>query len=256
MKSSLIVLLLAVSLVPAVAGDDDAPFYYFPRPIPADEGTVPACSPLLPPLILEPGLTERERLVVLVSPFGTWTVNRNDVSDREKTESGSTLVRIHEHFRKLGDCIAASPELADGYTDDQLALLSAGKLEAGMPEGALLLVLGPPTRPPGSVSQLDVSGNVEWLTTHTWDSSAKKESVSGLFSILSATALGVAAFSSDLATIRDAVRVSAVSELAASVATVVEDSRIPTIVVAETSNGSVRRIAFSRTPYVEAHTEQ
>jgi hypothetical protein len=156
---------------------------------------------------------------------------------------------MERYFNDFRECMAEVPGYQGRYSPQQQNLVLDGRLEAGMPQEFALMVLGPPTQPPGSVSLLDpTTKKVEWRTTYTWDAAAKRQDVAFAFSLASAFALGVAGVTSDYNTLRKALAVAALADVGKTLASKLPARGAATVTTEVDADGTIRTLAFSIAP--------
>lgn len=195
-RSALLTVLLSCCVLVAAdtpPAEDTAPRYeFYPKAFPSRKGEVPACTPLAADV--------ETNKVWLSDPNDAW---KSISIPRDEYDAAT-------RFKGFDECVAVVPAYKDRYTAEQLVALSKGDLAAGMPVEFALMILGPPTQPPGVVSMINPSTEKpETYHTYMWlHVFGGMGPLRTAFSIVGGLALGVAGTTSSLATSLNALKVA------------------------------------------------
>ena len=167
-------------------------FTYVAKAIALPKGTMPACTPV--------SLIVKKKKITLRDVNKSWGKVR---LTRERFES---LPR-HEGFDQ---CVGEVPEYSGRYNAEHLAALADGEFAVTMPFEFALMILGPPTQRPMTLSMLNpMTGKPDTYKTYVWMNLYRsRNALSTAINLVGSAALGVAGLTSNLDTAITALRVA------------------------------------------------
>ena len=165
---------------------------YVATTIAGPKGTMPACTPLSP-------IVKKKRVTLI-------DVNKSWGKAKLTRQEFENLPR-HSGFDQ---CVSEVPDYSGRYNADHLLALSQGEFAVTMPLEFALMILGPPTQPPMTLSMLNpLTGKPDTFRTYLWMHLYRSRSVlSTAINLVGGAALGVAGVTSNLDTAIGALRVA------------------------------------------------
>ena len=167
-------------------------FTYIATALAGSKGTMPACTPL--------SLIVKRKKVTLMDVNKSWGKVK---LTQEQFESLS-------RYDGFDECVSEVPQYSGRYNADHLVALAEGEFAVTMPLEFALMILGPPTQPPMTLSMLNpVTGKPDTFKTYMWMRLYRSRGVlSTAINLVGGAALGVAGVTSNLDTAINALRVA------------------------------------------------
>ena len=147
-------------------------------------------------------------LVVKVGKKTTSFRDSNKVWPKVKLRN-ETLDSFKQH-NTFAQCIQNTASYTDRFTSAHFAALGEKSIAVGMPLEFALMILGPPNQPPSVMGYVNpLTGKAETIKTYIWmNLFGRTKGLQTFFSILGASALGVAAATSSAGTALDSLAIA------------------------------------------------
>jgi len=192
--SSLATLILIASSLSSIADTSDVIF--IGKPLAKKNIELPACIPLTQKI--------GKKKTQLRDPNKVWPT----IKLENEVLSGI------EQYKTLLQCLENTASYSDRFTPEHLAALGEGSLAIGMPMELALMILGPPNQPPTIMGYVNpLTGKPETVKTYSWVNVWGTSGWQTFFSILGASALGVAAVTSNVNTALDSLVIASTANL-------------------------------------------
>jgi hypothetical protein len=193
--SSLATLIFITSSLSSIADTSDVTF--IGKPLAKKNIELPACIPLTQEI--------GRKKTQLRDPNKVWP----------KINLENEVLSSSKQYKTLLQCLEGTASYTDRFTSEHLAALGEGSLAAGMPMEFALMILGPPNQPPAVMGYMNpLTGKPETVKTYTWmNIFGRSSGLQTFFSILGASALGVAAVTSNVNTALDSLVIASTANL-------------------------------------------
>ena len=182
--------------IPSLAAEKEATF--IGKNLTVKKMEIPACTPM--------NLKAGKKTIQLRDTSRVWP----KLKLKKEVFAG---YKIHEKF---ADCVNHFAGYRDRFEKEHVDALRTGSFAVGMPVEFALMVLGPPSQPASVMSFLNpATGKPQTIKTFIWmNMFGRRSGLQTFFSVLGASALGVASASSHLGTTIDALTVANSANLA------------------------------------------